>query len=91
MKLIPTQYYLLIEILDVKADSKIITVDGKAPQVMPHGKVIAAGPDCKFCKEGDLVLFNLQNLTIGFESINQFIIPEGGVFAKLELDKEDSI
>lgn len=92
MKLHPTQYYLLIEICDIKVeDRKIITVDGKPPQVMPYGKVIEAGPDCKFCRPGDAVLFNLENLTIGFENVKQFIIVEGSVFAKLELEEEQEV
>jgi hypothetical protein len=88
MKLIPQQYYLLIRICDTKADSKIITVNGTAPKVMPFGEVLAVGPDCKFVKPGDKVLFNLENM-IGFETLKQFLIAEGGVFAKLELEGEE--
>lgn len=89
MKLSPQQYYLLIRICDTKADSKIITVSGDAPKVMPFGEVLDVGPDCKFCKKGDKVLFNLENLTIGFETLKQFIIAEGSVFAKLDLEESE--
>lgn len=83
MKLIPQQYYLLIQIRDVAADSKIQLPEGVLRQ--PHGEVIAVGPDCKFCKVGDRIMFMLQNV-IRFEHTEDAIIAEGAVFAKLAAD-----
>lgn len=83
MKLIPQQYYLLIRIRDIAADSKIALPEGVLRQ--PHGEVIAVGPDCKFCHVGDKVMFMLNNL-VRFEHTEDAIIAEGAVFAKLEMD-----
>lgn len=83
MKLIPTQYYLLIRIRDVAADSKVVLPEGVHRQ--PHGEVIDTGPDCKFCKVGDRVLFMLNNV-LRFEHTEDAIIAEGAVFAKLAVD-----
>lgn len=83
MTIQPTQYYLLIEMRDLKADTKIVLPEGLRRQ--PHGLVLATGPDCKFCTAGDLVLFLPQNL-IGFEGQEEFILPESAVFAKFQPD-----
>lgn len=83
MKLIPQQYYLLIQIRDVASDSKVLLPEGVQRQ--PHGEVIAVGPDCKFCKVGDRVMFMLNNV-IRFEHTQDAIIAEGAVFAKLQID-----
>lgn len=84
MKIIPQQNYLLVRLYDEPSDSSVVLPEGLARE--PYGKIVLAGPDCKFCKEGDNILFMRSALLTGFDQGHdeRFIISEGSVYAKCD-------
>lgn len=81
MKITPTYNYLLVRMHDVPSKSGIKLPQGLQRQ--PYGEVVEAGPDCKVCKVGDLILFRPDNYVAGFDQggDERFVIPEPAVFA----------
>lgn len=84
MKVIPTQYFLLIRMHDVPSDSTVQLPEGLKRE--PYGEVIAHGPQCTFCTTGDFVLFLPNEYMAGFDQGHdeRFIIAESCVFAKCD-------
>ena len=84
MRVIPTYNFLLIRMHDIGTDSDIELPEGFRRE--PYGEVLEAGPDCKVCQVGDLVLFLPQNMIAAFDKGHdeRFIIPEPAVFAKCD-------
>ncbi len=77
---------------DVPTDSSVVLPEGSKRQ--PYGKVLDVGPDCKFVKVDDKLLFLPGNL-LGFEISSRenpvFIVNETCILAKLEMfETEDS-
>ena len=80
MKIIPTQNYILVRMHDISSDSDIQLPEGL--QREPYGEVVLCGPECKFTKPGQTVLFHPLSI-IGFDKGGdaRYIVSEGSVFA----------
>lgn len=77
MKIIPQQNYILGVIRDLPSTAGIELPSGM--QREPYGFVLEVGPDCKFVKKGQNVLFFPSSI-IRFDE-DRFVISEGSVFA----------
>ena len=77
MKIIPQQNYLLGVVKDLPSDSGVLLPEGM--QREPYGLILEVGPDCKFVKKGDKILFFVSSV-MKFDE-DRFVIAEGCVFA----------
>lgn len=84
MTLIPTQNYILIRERSIKKEGNVIQLPANASPLQPYGEVISVGPDCKFTKPGDKVVFIPSNMVAGFDEgkDEKFIVSEDAVFGK---------
>lgn len=92
MQIVPTQNHMVIAMRDLhKSDAGLVLPEQSQQHLVPYGKVLAVGPDCKTIKVGDSVLFHPANLIAGFdqgESTERFVIPESCVYATILLENE---
>jgi hypothetical protein len=80
MKIYPQQDYLLLQICDLPSEQGIALPEGSVRE--PYGHVISVGPNCKFVKEGDNVLF-FPSSAIRFDE-DRAVIGEASIFAKCD-------
>jgi co-chaperonin GroES (HSP10) len=88
LKIIPQQRYLLIEINELPTEELVAMPEGA--HRFPYGDVLAVGPDCKFTKVGDKVLFMAGNvIQFNHPEGDYFILSEDAVMGKYEFDDHD--
>jgi len=84
LKITPCKSYLLIEINELPTEN-IVALPGGAHR-FPYGDVLAVGPECKFTKVGDKVLFMAGNaIQFNHPEGDYFILHEDSVMGKYEL------